>query len=94
MHYSENCLKRTPVGPKQGVRFRRCPLVRGFPRNEEKHISEAEHGSRNIPVTTNLISLLISKLFGLSIKAEKIVFVRKKTKFLSDVSMSTVELVP
>ena len=23
---SENCLKRTPIGPKQGVRFRSCPL--------------------------------------------------------------------
>ena len=59
--------------------------------NEEKHISEAEHGSRNIPLTTNLISLLISELFGLSIKAGKII--KKQTKFLSDVGMSTVERV-
>ena len=36
--------------------------------NEENLISEAEHGRRNIPLTTNLIILLISKLFGLSIK--------------------------
>ena len=36
----------------------------------------------------------ISKLFGLLIKAEKIIFLKKKTKFLSDVSMFTVERVP
>ena len=86
-----------PIGPKQGVRFRRCPLQRGFPTNEsneEKHISGAEHGSRNVPFATNLISLLISKLFGLSIKAEKIIFFKKKTKFLSVVSVSIVEHVP
>ena len=41
--------------------------------NEEKLISEAEH-RRNIPLTTNLIILLISKLFGLSIKVGKIIF--------------------
>ena len=34
--------------------------------------NEAENGSRNIPLTTNLISLTISKLFGLSIKGGKI----------------------
>ena len=55
------------------------------------YISEAEHGSRNIPLTTNLISLLISKFFRLSIKAGEII---KKKKFLSDVSMSAVERVP
>ena len=42
-------------------------------------------GTENIPLTTNLITLLISKLFGLSIKAEKILFFKKKTKVLSDV---------
>ena len=36
VHCSENCLKRTPKEPRQGVRFRRCPLYRGFPRNESK----------------------------------------------------------
>ena len=41
--------------------------------NEEKLISEAEYGGRNIPLTTNLIILLNSKLFGLSIKAGKII---------------------
>ena len=35
----------------------------------KKKISEAEHGSRNITLTTNLASLTVSKLFGLSIKA-------------------------
>ena len=56
----------------------------------KKKISEAEDGSRNIPLTTNLISLTISKLFGLSIKAGKI----KLKKKLSDASMLTVERVP
>ena len=37
-----------------------------------KKKNEAEDGSRNIPLTTNLISLTISKLFGLSIKGGKI----------------------
>ena len=37
-----------------------------------KKKTEAEDGSRNIPLTTNLISLTISKLFGLSIKGGKI----------------------
>ena len=37
-----------------------------------KKISEAEDGSRNIPLTTNLATLTISKLFGLSIKAGNI----------------------
>ena len=55
-----------------------------------KLISEADFGSRNILVATNLISALISMLFGLSIKAGKIKW-KKKTKFVSDVSMSTVE---
>ena len=76
LYCSENCLKWTPIGSKQGVRFRRFPHYRGFPRNETKikrNTSEAEHGSRSIPLTTNLISLLISKLFGLSVKAEKII---------------------
>ena len=54
----------------------------------KKIITEAENGSRNIP--PNLISLTISKLFGLSIKARKI----KLKKKLSDASMLTVERVP
>ena len=37
-----------------------------------KFISEAKYGSRNISLTTNLISVLLSKLFGLSIKARKL----------------------
>ena len=56
---------------------------------KKKKKSEAEDGSRNIPLTTNLISL--TNLFGLSIKAGKIQL-KKKTKF--DVSMPTVERVP
>ena len=55
-----------------------------------KKISEAEDGSRNIPLTTNLTSLTISKLFGLSIKAGNI----KLKKKLSDASMSAMERVP
>ena len=55
-----------------------------------KKISEAEDGSRNIPLTTNLATLTISKLFGLSIKAGNI----KLKKKLSDASMSTGERVP
>ena len=55
----------------------------------KKKISEAEDGSRNIPLTTNLTSLTISKLFGLSIKAGNI----KLKKKLSDASMSTGERV-
>ena len=39
---------------------------------KKKIISEAEDGSRNIPLTANLISLTVSELFGLSIKAGKI----------------------
>ena len=35
----------------------------------KKKTSEAENRSRNFPITTNLTSLTISKLFGLSIKA-------------------------
>ena len=54
-----------------------------------KKISEAEDGSRNIPLTTNLATLTISKLFGLSIKAGNI----KLKKKLSDASMSTGERV-
>ena len=57
---------------------------------KRKKISEAEGGSRNTPLITNLISLTISKLFGLSIDAGKI----KLKKKLSDASMSTVERVP
>ena len=57
---------------------------------KKKKISEAEDGSRNIPLTTNLISLTTLKLFGLSIKAGKI----KLKKKLFDTIMSTVERVP
>ena len=39
---------------------------------KKKKISEAEDGSRKIQLTTNFISLTISKLFGFSITAEKI----------------------
>ena len=35
----------------------------------KKKMSEAEDGNRNIPLTTNLTSLMISKLLELSIKA-------------------------
>ena len=55
-------------------------------------MSEAEYGSRNIPVTTNLISLLISKFFDCQLK--QLLFQKKqknKSKFLFDVSMSTAE---
>ena len=62
--------------------------------NEEKLIREAEYGSRNILHTTNLIILLILKLFGLSIKAGKNIKKRKKTKGSSDVNMSTMERFP
>ena len=55
-----------------------------------KKKGEAEDGSRNISLTTNLINLTISKLFGLSVKAGKI----KLKKDISDASMSTVERVP
>ena len=41
--------------------------------SEETLINEVDYGSRNIPLTTNQISLLISKSFELSIKAEKII---------------------
>ena len=87
-HYSENCLKRTPIGLK-GVHFREN--FQEMSSKWREHISRAEPGGRNIPLTTNLIRLLTWKLFGLSIKAEKKF---KKTKFLSDVSMSTVKHVP
>ena len=57
---------------------------------KKKKISEAEDGSRNIPLITNLIILTVSKLFGLSIKAGKI----KLKKQLSDASMWTLKRVP
>ena len=56
-------------------------------------MSETDYGSRKNPLTINLNSLLISMLFGLSVKAGK-VKLEKKTKFLSDANMSTVECVP
>ena len=39
---------------------------------KKKKLSEAEDGSRNIPLATNRMSLTISKLFGLLTKAGKI----------------------
>ena len=63
-----------------GVHFSKVSIIekvfKKWDYNEEKLISEAEYGSRNIPVTTNLISLLISKFFELSIKAAS--FSKKK----------------
>ena len=56
-------------------------------------MSEADYGCRNVLLTTNLISLLFSILFGLSIKAGKIKLEKKTKNFLSDVSMPTVECV-
>ena len=56
----------------------------------KKKISEAEDGSRNIPININLATLTISKLSGMSFKAGKI----KLKKKLSDASMSTGERVP
>ena len=49
----------------------------------KKKMSEAEDGNRNIPLTTNLTSLMISKLFGLSIKAGNIKM--KKHNYLMQV---------
>ena len=43
----------------------------------KKKISEAEDGSRNILLTTNLAILTISKLFGLLIKAGNIKLKKK-----------------
>ena len=57
---------------------------------KKKKKGEAEDGSKNIPLTTHLISPTISKLFGLSIKAGK----TKLKKNFSDASMSAVERVP
>ena len=50
---------------------------------KKKKISEAEDGSRKIQLTTNFISLSISKLFGFSITAEKIKL--KKKNYLMQV---------
>ena len=50
---------------------------------KKKKISEAEDGSRKIQLTTNFISLTISKLFGFSITAEKIKL--KKKNYLTQV---------
>ena len=60
--------------------------------NEEKLISEAEYGSRNIPLTTNAISLLIFKLPGVSIKAEQRKFLKRAK--LDFYLTSAVERVP
>ena len=49
----------------------------------KKKISEAEDGSRNILLTTNLAILTISKLFGLLIKAGNIKL--KKKNYLMQV---------
>ena len=40
-------------------------------------MSAVEYGSKNIPLTTDLISLLILELFGLLIKAGKIKLKKK-----------------
>ena len=79
-----------------GVHFSKVSIIekvfKKWDYNEEKLISEAEYGSRNIPVTTNLISLLISKFFDCQLK--QLLFQKKqknKSKFLFDVSMSTAE---
>ena len=95
---NKNCLKRISTRPKQGVRCRRCPVKKGVHFREgslgirskwRKKISQAENGSRNIPLTTNVASLTISKLFGLSVKVGKIKILNWE-KNLSDASMSTV----
>ena len=74
------------MGPKQGVCCRRCPFQKGVHIREgllgkrtkwRKKISETDDGSRNIPLTTNLATLTISKLFGLSIKAGNIKLKKK-----------------
>ena len=70
----------------EGVHFRE-----GF---QEVRLKWRETHKRSRAFTTNLTSLLISKFFRLSIKAGKNFFKKKKAKYLSDVSMSTVERVP
>ena len=50
--------------------------------------------SRNIPLTTNLISYLFRGYLDCQLKLEKQKKWIKKAKFLSDVSKSTVERVP
>ena len=69
----------------EGVHFRE-----GF---QEMRLKWRETHKWSRAFTTNLTSLLISKLFRLSIKAGKN-FKKKKAKYLSDISMSTVERVP
>ena len=58
------------------------PKIRRNYKEFQKLISESDYGSRNIPLITKLISILTSKLLGLSIKAGKII-----KKELSDVIM-------
>ena len=60
------------VSALEGAHFRKV-----WDWNEEKLISEAEYGGRNIPLIINLISLLISKLIGLTIKAGKIIIKKR-----------------
>ena len=67
----------------EGLHFRKVYTLEEEGQNEEKKINEAEDRSRNILLATNLASLTISKLFGLSIKAGN----------LSDASMLTGERV-
>ena len=98
---NRNCFKWTATGPKQGACCRKCSLQKNVQfreglieiwsklKKKKKKKREAEDGNRNFALTTNLISLTILKLFGLSIKAAKI----KVKKKLSDASMSTVECV-
>ena len=76
----ENCLKWTPIGPKQGKLWK-------------KLISEAEFGSRNI-LNTNLINLAVDFEVTCQLKQGKQNLKKSKTKFLSNVSMPTAERVP
>ena len=71
------------VSALEGVHFRKVYILervsKKWDQNEEKLISEADYGSRNIPFTAKLINFLISKLSGLSIEAGKIT---KKRNYL------------
>ena len=90
VHCIENCLKRTPIEPKQVVRltqgvnfregFRKMRLKWKKPHKQSRawNIKHSIYGISNIPFSTKLISLLISKLFELSIKTGKIFLFLKK----------------
>ena len=96
---NKSCLKQTPwedqndVSTSEGVRVREVVTLDRVSWKWDQRISEADFASRNIPLTTNLISAFISMLFGSSITPRKLKL-EKKTKFLSDVSISTVQCVP